>query len=197
MRYTTIIDIRENRAIYRNQNARLIYLHMVLASGYHDTDRDITDISLRALAEQTGITLSATRHALTQLERAGLLERMSDRKYHVKKWILDEPPTPRPRKAQSATVKSEGQIGKRWESEIADYRQKVLGAIRASSRDELGVAPGAGGRPQEEPPRRIYIAEHCEYRVDAEDSGYRSVNEDQKNNRRYPHGRRRSNGVKK
>lgn len=137
MRYTTIIDIRENRAIYRNQNARLIYLHLVLASGYHDTDRDIVDISLRALAEQTGITLSATRHALTQLESAGLLERTSDRKYHVKKWILDEPPTPRPRKAQAATVKSEGQIGKRWESEIEDYRQKVLSAIRASSRDEL------------------------------------------------------------
>lgn len=137
MRYTTIIDIRENHAVYRNQNARLVYLHLVLASGYHDTDRDIADISLRALAEQTGITLSATRHALTQLERAGLLERTSDRKYHVKKWILDEPPSPRPRKAQAAAAKAEGQIGKRWENEIAEYRQKVMGAIRASSRDEL------------------------------------------------------------
>ena len=73
MRYTTIIDISEIQPIYRNVNARLVYLHLVLKSGYHDNDRDLVSISLRRIAAEVGLTLSATRHAISQLEKAQLL----------------------------------------------------------------------------------------------------------------------------
>lgn len=73
MRYTTVIDISEFPTIYRNLNARLLYLHLVLMAGYHDDDRDICDISIRRLADASGLTLSATRHALHILERAALI----------------------------------------------------------------------------------------------------------------------------
>lgn len=94
MRYTTIVDISELHGIYRNHNARIIYLHMCLKSGWHDQDRDIIDISIRTLAMATGLTVSATRHALAQLERAGLISRQGT-VWSVKKFIFDEQPTPR------------------------------------------------------------------------------------------------------
>ena len=75
MRYTTIIDISQMGEIYRNQNVRLIYLHLALRSGYHDDDRDLTDISLRRLSMEAGLTVSATRHAIRILTKAGLLKR--------------------------------------------------------------------------------------------------------------------------
>lgn len=96
MRYTTIIDIRELPAIYRNVNARLVYLHMVLASGYHDNDRDQTDISIRRISYETNLTISAVRHALGCLERAGLISR-SGITWTVKKFVLETSITPRVR----------------------------------------------------------------------------------------------------
>lgn len=96
MRYTTIIDIRELPAIYRNVNARLVYLHMVLASGYHDNDRDQTEISIRRISYETNLTISAVRHALGCLERAGLISR-SGITWTVKKFVLETSITPRVR----------------------------------------------------------------------------------------------------
>lgn len=96
MRYTTIIDIRELPAIYRNVNARLVYLHMVLASGYHDNDRDQTEISIRRISYETNLTISAVRHALGCLERAGLISRIGIT-WTVKKFVLETSITPRVR----------------------------------------------------------------------------------------------------
>lgn len=96
MRYTTIIDIRELPAIYRNVNARLVYLHMVLASGYHDNDRDQTKISIRRISYETNLTISAVRHALGCLERAGLISRTGIT-WTVKKFVLESTITPRAR----------------------------------------------------------------------------------------------------
>lgn len=96
MRYTTIIDIRELPAIYRNVNARLVYLHMVLASGYHDNDRDQTEISIRRISYETNLTISAVRHALGCLERAGLISRTGIT-WTVKKFVLETSITPRVR----------------------------------------------------------------------------------------------------
>lgn len=96
MRYTTIIDIRELPAIYRNVNARLVYLHMVLASGYHDHDRDQTEISIRRISYETNLTVSAVRHALGCLERAGLISRTGIT-WTVKKFVLETSITPRVR----------------------------------------------------------------------------------------------------
>ena len=88
MRYTTIIDIREF-PLYKNQACRTLYLHMVLAAGYHESDMDQVAISIRGLATQTGLTISATRHALAVLVKAGLVRRQAGQ-LHVAKYILQE-----------------------------------------------------------------------------------------------------------
>lgn len=88
MRYTTIIDIREF-PLYKNPACRTLYLHMVLASGYHETDMDQVSISIRGLATQTGLTVSAIRHALSVLMKAGLVRRQSGQLI-VAKYVLQE-----------------------------------------------------------------------------------------------------------
>lgn len=90
MRYTTIIDISEIPAVYRNINTRLVYLHLVLKSGYHDDDRDVVSISLRRIASDLNLSLAAVRHAIAQLEKANLLTRQGPI-WVVKKWIIEQP----------------------------------------------------------------------------------------------------------
>lgn len=99
MRYTTIIDLSEYSSLYRNHNVRLVYLHMVLKSGWHDEDRDILDQSIRALAQGTGLSVSTVRHALKQLEKSQLIVRQGN-VWSVRKWVLQEVPTPRPKSAK-------------------------------------------------------------------------------------------------
>ncbi len=94
MRYTTIIDIREFPQIYRNNHAKLVYLHLVLISGYHDEDRDQTPVSIRQICYDTGLSLSAVRHSLKVLISAGLLSR-NGIIWTVKKFVLDKPISPR------------------------------------------------------------------------------------------------------
>lgn len=90
MRYTTIIDISEFPALYRNVNLRLLYFHLCLKAGYHDHDRDICDISIRQLANDVGLTLSATRHALHVLKTSSLIS-YEGTTIKVKKWISEAP----------------------------------------------------------------------------------------------------------
>lgn len=94
MRYTPIIDISEQPSIYQNINIRLVYLHMVLKSGYHDYNRDMLDISIRKLANDVGISVGATRHALQQLINAKMIVRQNN-VYYVRKYILTPEITPR------------------------------------------------------------------------------------------------------
>lgn len=94
MRYTTIIDISEYPSLYRNINIRLVYLHLCLASGYHDDDRDMYNGSLRSLARATGLTLAAVRHATQQLERATLIARTGTL-WTIRKFVLERPISPR------------------------------------------------------------------------------------------------------
>lgn len=136
MRYTTIIDISEMPQIYRNHNARLVYLHLSLRSGYHDQDRDQVAISIRNLADQVGISVSACRHALQQLQTAGLLTRINEL-WHVKKWIIDTPPTPRQKKKEAADTGTITKLLDKRDEEIQRYRESVYAAIRACSRQEL------------------------------------------------------------
>lgn len=112
MRYTTIIDITEDRRLYANKNARLVYLHLVLTAGYHDDDRDEVKTSLRMLAAEVGITLSATRHALKVLSMVELIA-IKDGTVTVKKWLPDRAITRRPRNARE-----------RSEQAIAEERQR-------------------------------------------------------------------------
>ena len=103
MRYTTIIDIREFPQIYRNNHAKLVYLHLVLISGYHDEDRDQTPISIRQICYDTGLSLSAVRHSLKVLISAGLLSR-NGIIWTVKKFVLDKPISPRIRSEKKRTA---------------------------------------------------------------------------------------------
>lgn len=94
MRYTTVIDISELPEIYRNMTARLIYMHMSLKAGYHDSDRDLVTLSIRRVAAEVGVTVSATRHALHLLERSGLISR-EGQLWRIKKWVEEQTITTR------------------------------------------------------------------------------------------------------
>lgn len=129
MRYTTIIDISEIQPIYRNVNARLVYLHLVLKSGYHDNDRDLVSISLRRIAAEVGLTLSATRHAISQLEKAQLLTRQGSI-WFVKKWILEQTITTRAKtEKQQRAIEVEAE--RRRENEKRDREAMIERQRRA------------------------------------------------------------------
>lgn len=80
-RYTTILDIRGTKA-YNSPSTRLLYLHLVLTAGYHQDDQDQVTASIRTLARECGMTISATRHAIQVLTELGLLQRQEG------KWIV-------------------------------------------------------------------------------------------------------------
>lgn len=101
MRYTTLIDITEMRQLYANHNVRLVYLHMALKAGYHDDDRDLLRISLRSLAADVGVSVSAVRNAVDQLTKAGLLSRVGD-VWQVRKWVVTGDITPRAKTKREA-----------------------------------------------------------------------------------------------
>ena len=136
MRYTTLIDITEQPALYRNKNARLLYLHMVLKAGYHDNDRDILDKSFRILASEVGLTLSATRHAVAQLEAAGLLKKEQG-SWRVKKWIVQEIPTPRTQKTTDRKNGDADNLGARYNQQAEQYKQAVYKAVRSMTKEQL------------------------------------------------------------
>lgn len=133
MRYTTIIDISELPRIYQNINARLVYLHLVLKSGYHDDDRDLVHMSLRRIAAETGLSLSAIRHAVSVLEKSGLLSRQGEM-WMVKKWIIEQKVSTRARTARQqkaieieAVRRIENEKRER-EAEIQRLRREALAA---------------------------------------------------------------------
>lgn len=99
MRYTTIIDIAQCPEIYRNVNARLTYLHMVLTCGYHDNDKGLVRKSVRQLSAETGITKSAVENALRLLKKFDLV-RKNRGKLYVRTWAPEQPITKPKRKAQ-------------------------------------------------------------------------------------------------
>jgi hypothetical protein len=126
MRYTTIIDISQMGEIYRNQNVRLIYLHLVLRSGYHDDDRDLTDISLRRLSMEAGLTVSATRHAIRILMKAGLLKRQG-MTWTVLKWVMTPEITSRQKTGKAARQAAEAEERERQQRayELKNRRRSV------------------------------------------------------------------------
>lgn len=138
MRYTTIIDIREQRAVYHNKNCRLLYLHLVLASGYHDDDRDIVEISIRNIASASGLTVSATRHALRILEAYGLVARNGN-VWTVKKWVVEKTITPRPRNQREQ--KQREQANDRRARDDARERERELERERAQRLRSEGKTP--------------------------------------------------------
>lgn len=123
MRYTTVIDISEIPTVYRNHNARLLYIHLCLKAGYHDNDRDIVSLSVRQMSAQSGLTVSAVRHALLVLEKSHLVTRQGTVLY-VRKWIAEQSITARPRTArQQAQISAEAQ--RRKEQEQRDLQLEI------------------------------------------------------------------------
>lgn len=135
MRYTTIIDITEFPTVYRNNNAVLLYLHLVLRAGWHDSDRDTLRISFRQLAQAVGMTLSATRHAVRVLTEAKLLQRDGD-VWRVKKWHIEKPPTPR-RKATTATATETNKLHEQLEKQRNEFYDKLDKVVRSMTAAEL------------------------------------------------------------
>ena len=138
MRYTTIIDITEMPTIYRNVNARLVYLHLVCKSGYHDDDRDMVVISLRRIAAEVGLSLSATRHAISQLEKARLLVRQGP-VWSVKKWIIEQPVTKRARTAKQQKI-IEIEAERRREQEKRE-QEALIAKARREQQEAQGKTP--------------------------------------------------------
>lgn len=115
MRYTTIIDISD-MPIYKCQGVRLAYLHLVLKAGWTTEDADKAAASVRRLAADAGLTVAAARHALRQLQKAGLIEKEAGGKWKVKKWIAPPVPAERPRGRQpQAHQEADAERMKLWE----------------------------------------------------------------------------------
>lgn len=128
MRYTTIIDITELPSVYRNTKVRLVYIHLALKAGYHDSDRDLAMVSIRRLAIGVGLSLSATRHALQVLEASGLISRQAGG-WLIKKWISEDTISKRPKstaaaRARAATEEQQARQREREEIQEAEARQR-------------------------------------------------------------------------
>lgn len=136
MRYTTIIDISEQRDLYRNVNVRLVYLHLVLKSGYHDHDRDQVRISYRSLAADTGLTVSAVRHAINILVKWRMLIR-KDNTWIVRKWCQEQTITTRAKSSRDAKKKAQEQavVAERERQRAMDEENKKRRDAEAGERD--------------------------------------------------------------
>lgn len=131
MRYTTIIDIRDLPSLYRSTSVRLLYLHLCLKAGYHDTDRDIIRASIRGLAEETGLTVSAVRCALDALVKSRMIAR-GDGVIRVRKWIQEQTISPRAKtEQQQRQITAEAE--RRREKEA--YERQL--AIEAERREQM------------------------------------------------------------
>lgn len=131
MRYTTLLDITEFPYLYRNRNVRLCYLHLVLKSGYHDSDRDLIEISIRRLADDVGITMGAARHALKVLKVYELID-FHGTTIEVKKWLIPDTISPRTRSTngKSSEAATQVQLQKQLElekssSERSEYQRRL------------------------------------------------------------------------
>lgn len=125
------MDLTEFPALYRNHNIRLVYLHMALRCGYHDSDRDMLATSVRRLSADVGISISAVRHALHILESSHLIERQGTL-FWVKKWQPAESISPRasdkPQKAPTEAQKERERIDRQRDEEKAarDKQNAIL-----------------------------------------------------------------------
>lgn len=135
MRYTTVIDITEQAAVYRNKNCRLLYLHMALKCGYHAEDRDVIGASIRGLAADCGLSVAATRHALAVLEGAGLIKKEGTA-WRVTKFVVQQLPPPRTQKTVAHGQQARG-IAEQHDEQIREFQEKVNAAVRDMSIDEL------------------------------------------------------------
>lgn len=165
MRYTTVIDISEFPRVYKNPNARLIYLHMALKSGYHAEDKDKIKTSIRRIAMAVGLTVSATRHALAQLEREQLITKI-DGGWMVKKWVVESFPEKNQVKKKTAAQEEKE---RQQEKERQEWFNSLKSAVTNSTREELQgwlealINAPQGKRIYHKGARLWHCAEHIEW----------------------------------
>lgn len=70
MRYCKIVDIRDSE-VYANHNIRLVYLHLCLMA---DSRTNEVTLSRSLACDRIGVTPSAYRNAIEQLQKVGLIE---------------------------------------------------------------------------------------------------------------------------
>lgn len=133
MRYTTTIDVTELPAIWRNHNATRLYFYLAMKCGYHDNDRDLIRISYRVLAMESGLTLSATRHALKMLKAAQLITTDGDA-LRIKKFIIDVKPTARTQKNTAQQNEAERRL---LQQEQEERRRVYENYLKTAPLDEL------------------------------------------------------------
>lgn len=152
MRYTTIIDIREAPALYRNANTRLIYLELVLGSSYQQETKDRYQGSFRTLAARAGVTISAVRNSLKQLQALGMVSPIEGG-WIVKKWIEQPsiiPRRQRPKPEQPISLSDEQQVTteqlnrERW---LEKLRQKGIDELIFRFEENIKAAKRTGGGP--------------------------------------------------
>lgn len=143
MRYTTIIDIRDLPSVWNNPNITRAYLFLSLASGYHESDRDLVKVSVRGLAALTGMSVAASRHALTQLQKAGLITRQADT-WRVTKFVITETPAARPKTKREQQLEIERLKRQQEEKEYQERaaRKKQLEAAWIAAAQEAEAALG-------------------------------------------------------
>ena len=95
---------------------------MVLKSGYHDDDRDQCRFSIRRLSYDSGLTISAVRHALGVLQRFGLVVHENG-VFFVKKFVLEKPISPRIRSEKKRKEAEQREIERQFKEE-EEKRQK-------------------------------------------------------------------------
>ncbi len=88
MRYTSVVDIREWPSVYTNKSCRLLYLHICLAAGYQSYNKGVLVTTYRQLADEAGLTLSATRFAMGKLIKAGLVKGGIGKRRYPKQLVL-------------------------------------------------------------------------------------------------------------
>ena len=152
MRYTTIIDIREAPALYRNANTRLIYLELVLGSSYQQDTKDRYHGSFRTLAARVGVTVSAVRNSLKQLQAIGMVSPIEGG-WIVKKWIEQPaiiPRRQRPKPEQPINLSDDQQVTaeqlnrERW---LEKLRQQGIDELIFRFEENIKAAKRTGGGP--------------------------------------------------
>lgn len=152
MRYTTIIDIREAPALYRNANTRLIYLELVLGSSYQQETKDRYQGSFRTLAARAGVTISAVRNSLKQLQSLGMVSPIEGG-WIVKKWIEQPaiiPRRQRPKPEQPINLSEDQKASadqlnhERW---LEKLRQQGIDELIFRFEENIKAAKRTGGGP--------------------------------------------------
>lgn len=141
MRYTTIIDITEFPTLYKNQATRLVYLHLCLRSGYHDYDRDVSTLSIRKIAFDTGLTVAAVRNALDQLAKFQMIKR-NGQLTKVRKFIIEQPISKRAKTAKQAAAEKVTEQRKeieRQQQEERRHRQAEVDKLRSEGKTSFMV----------------------------------------------------------